>query len=143
MIIYASVNHRHQNGDGDIRMRPGYVIRLLILLIFTKNVYYLLEQWIVLKGSLIMIGYSNSEYPLLLNSQPRIMHFACSDWFTQSRLSAHIPWFDLKTKTKNVFVGMPNFSLNKDKKEKKNFFCGKFGSIPTFRSTRKGKKCFL
>ena len=27
----------------------------------------------------------------LLNSQPRIMHFAYSDWFTQSWLSAHIP----------------------------------------------------
>ena len=33
-------------------------------------------------------------------------------------------------------------SLNKAKKAKKNFFCGKFGSIPTFRSTQKGKKCF-
>ena len=30
----------------------------------------------------------------------------------------------------------------KPKKKKKNF-CGKFGSMPTFRSTRKGKKCFL
>ena len=27
----------------------------------------------------------------LLNSQPRIMHFPYSDWFTQSWLSAHIP----------------------------------------------------
>ena len=27
----------------------------------------------------------------LLNSQPRIMHFAHSDWFTQSWLLAHIP----------------------------------------------------
>ena len=34
-----------------------------------------------------------------------------------------------------------DFSLNKAKKEKKN--CGKFGSMPTFRSTPKGKKCFL
>ena len=32
-----SVNHREQNDDGDIRMRPGYVNRLLILLIFTNN----------------------------------------------------------------------------------------------------------
>ena len=32
------------------------------------------------------------------------------------------------------------FSLNKAKKKKKHF-CGKFGSIPTFRSMRKGKKC--
>ena len=43
-------------------------------------------------------GYVTVQRPvqrLLLNSQPRIMHFACSDWFTQSRLSAHIPWFDL------------------------------------------------
>ena len=38
---------------------------------------------------------------------------------------------------------MRNFSLNKAKKEKKNFFCGKFGSIPTFRSTRKGKNVFV
>ena len=28
-------------------------------------------------------------------------------------------------------------------KKKKKLFCGKFGSIPTSRSTRKGKKCFL
>ena len=28
-------------------------------------------------------------------------------------------------------------------KKKKNFFCGKFGSMPMFRSERKGKKCFL
>jgi len=28
-------------------------------------------------------------------------------------------------------------------KKKKKLFCGKSGSMPTFRSTRKGKKCFL
>ena len=28
------------------------------------------------------------------------------------------------------------------RKEKK-LYCGKFGSMPTFKSTRKGKKCFL
>ena len=28
-------------------------------------------------------------------------------------------------------------------KPKKKLFCGKFGSMPTFRRTRKGKKCFL
>ena len=28
-------------------------------------------------------------------------------------------------------------------KKKKKLFCGKFGSMPTFRSTRKGKKCFF
>ena len=44
--------------------------------------------------------------------------------------------------TKNVFAGKRYFSLNKAKEEK-NLFCGKFGSMPTFRSTRKGKKCFL
>ena len=27
-------------------------------------------------------------------------------------------------------------------KKKKKLFCGKFGSMPTFRSTQKGKKCF-
>ena len=27
----------------------------------------------------------------LLNSQPRILHFLLSDWFTKSQLSAHIP----------------------------------------------------
>jgi len=43
---------------------------------------------------------------------------------------------------KNVFAGKRNFSLNKAKKGKK-LFCGRFGSMPTFRSTRKGKKCFL
>ena len=37
---------------------------------------------------------------------------------------------------------MRNFSLNKAKKEKKNF-CGKFGSMPRFRSTRKGKNFFF
>ena len=31
----------------------------------------------------------------------------------------------------------------KPKKKEKTFFCGKFGSMPTFRSTRKSKKCFL
>ena len=30
-------------------------------------------------------------YYNLLNSQPQIMHFTYSDWFTQSWLSAHIP----------------------------------------------------
>ena len=35
------------------------------------------------------------EYSPLLNSQPRIMHFAHTDWFAQSWLSAHIPLFDL------------------------------------------------
>ena len=41
-------------------------------------------------------NYSNNKaILLLLNSQPWIMHFAYSDWFTQSWLSAHIPWFDL------------------------------------------------
>ena len=29
------------------------------------------------------------------------------------------------------------------KPTKKKLFCRKFGSLPTFRSTRKGKKCFL
>ena len=38
------------------------------------------------------------------------------------------------------FAGKRNVSLNKAKKKKR--FCRKFGSIPTFRSTRKGKKCF-
>jgi len=41
---------------------------------------------------------------------------------------------------KNIFAGKQNFSLNKAKKKK--LFCGKFRSMPTFRSTRKGKKCF-
>ena len=35
------------------------------------------------------------RYKHLLNSQPRLLHFSCSDLFTQSRLSADIPWFDL------------------------------------------------
>ena len=34
---------------------------------------------------------SACKYSNLLNSQPWIMHFAYSDWFTQSWLSAHIP----------------------------------------------------
>ena len=42
----------------------------------------------------------------------------------------------------NVFAGKRNFSLNKAKKEKKHF-CGKPGSMLTFRSTRNGKKCFF
>ena len=42
---------------------------------------------------------------------------------------------------KNVFAGKRKFSLNKAKKEKKKLFCRKSGSMPTFRSTRKGKKC--
>ena len=32
-----------------------------------------------------------TAYIYLLHSQPRIMHFAYSDWFTHSWLSAHIP----------------------------------------------------
>ena len=43
---------------------------------------------------------------------------------------------------KNVFAGRRYFSLNKTRKENK-LFCGKFGSMSTFRSTRKGKKCFF
>ena len=43
----------------------------------------------------------------------------------------------------NDFAGKRNFSLNKAKKEKKTLLCGKFGSMPTFRRTRKGKKCFF
>ena len=39
-------------------------------------------------------------------------------------------------KLKMFFAGKRNFSLNKAKKEKKNYFCGKFASMPTFRSTR-------
>ena len=38
-----------------------------------------------------------------------------------------------------VFAGKRNVSLDK---AKKTLFCGKFGSIPTFRSRRKGKKSF-
>ena len=37
--------------------------------------------------------------------------------------------------------GKRDFSLNKGKKKK--LFCGKFRSITTFRSTRKGKKIFV
>ena len=44
-------------------------------------------------------------------------------------------------KLKIFFAGKRNFSLNKAKKEK-HFFGGKFGSIPTFRHTQKGKRCF-
>ena len=40
-------------------------------------------------------------------------------------------------------VAKRNSSLNKAKKEKKKLFCGKFGSMPTFRGTRKGTKCFF
>ena len=36
---------------------------------------------------------------LLLNFQPRIMHFQHSDWFTQSRFLAQIPQLDLIWKT--------------------------------------------
>jgi len=43
---------------------------------------------------------------------------------------------------KNVFARKRNFTLNKAKKLKRKF-CGKFGSMPTFRSMRKGKKCLL
>ena len=43
----------------------------------------------------ILLHFFLQDYTILLNSQPRIMHFAYSDWFTQSWLSGHIPWFDL------------------------------------------------
>ena len=36
-----------------------------------------------------------------------------------------------------------NFLWIKPKKKKKTFFCGKFGSMPTLGSTRKGKNVFL
>ena len=66
------------------------------------------------------------------------MHFSCSDWFTQSRLSAHIPLFDLLwqlialkvAKLNFFFAGKRNFSLNKAKKKKEKTFFGEFGSIP-------------
>ena len=49
-------------------------------------------------------------------------------------------------KAKNVFAGKRNFFMNKAKKEK-NFsvesFVESFRSMPTFKSTRKGKKCFF
>ena len=35
------------------------------------------------------------SYIYLLNSQPRILYFKLCDWFTESRLSANIPMFDL------------------------------------------------
>ena len=33
---------------------------------------------------------SFQRYSNILNFQPRLMHFLCSDWLSQSRLSAHI-----------------------------------------------------
>ena len=42
-----------------------------------------------------LIAILRRQYHILLNSQPRTMHFAYSDWFTQSWLSPHIPLFDL------------------------------------------------
>ena len=41
-----------------------------------------------------------------------------------------------------IFRRKGKFLLNEGKKEKKHFFCEKFGSIPKFRRTQKGKKCF-
>ena len=78
------------------------------------------------------------------------MHFSCFDWFTQSRLTLHITlvWPYMvngcakRCQAKTFFAGKQNFSLNKAKKKKRKRFCGKFGSSPTFRNTRKGKKCF-
>ena len=43
---------------------------------------------------------------------------------------------------KNVFARKRKFTLNNAKKMKKKF-CGQFGSMPTFRSMQKGKKCLL
>ena len=54
-----------------------------------------LNNILVIGNSSIRCSVRTNDYLLLINSQPRRMHFACSDWFTQSRLSAHIPWFDL------------------------------------------------
>ena len=48
------------------------------------------------KTFLIEMGLALSEVKVLLHLQPRLMHFSRSDWSTPSRLSAHIPWFDLK-----------------------------------------------
>ena len=44
---------------------------------------------------------------VLLNSQPQLMHFSCSDWFTQSRLSAHIPSFDLVILWQMIELSVP------------------------------------
>ena len=47
---------------------------------------------------------------------------------------AKLKMFSLESE---IFFGI------KPKKKKKKLFCGKFGSMPTFRSKRKGKKCFF
>ena len=89
------------------------------------------------------------RYKELLNSQPRLINLSCSDWFTQSRLTGHVPKSDLiwqmialSVAKLNCFRQKAKF-LSEESKKKKNRFCGKFGTIPTFRSTRKGKECFF
>ena len=49
--------------------------------------------------------------------------------------------FAKRCKTRNVFAGKRNFSLNKAKKEKKNFFCGKF--VPTLEVREKARNGFF
>ena len=45
-----------------------------------------LDVWFQ-RGRLSVLEFQDDLYPPLLNSHPRIMHFAYSDWFTQSWLS--------------------------------------------------------
>ena len=57
----------------------------------------------------------------LLNFQPRIMHFNLSDWFTPSRFSAHIPYFDLIWRVTVHSVGKLKLSLGQN--GQKSRFC--------------------
>ena len=79
-----------------------------------------------------LIAILRRQYHILLNSQPGTMHFAYSDWFTQSWLSAHIPLFDLiwlSVAKLKCFRQKAKFFSELSQKRKKKLFCGKFRSL--------------
>ena len=71
--------------------RLSRIIVLLFNTLMTKHNVLLLLQKKAGKATIFLRDTKNNVYRGLLNSQPRIMQFSCSDWFTQSQLSAHIP----------------------------------------------------
>ena len=56
---------------------------------FETRIFGRMESTVLRTSSFTLYIYTYIIY--LLNSKPRIMHFAYSDWFAQSWLSAHIP----------------------------------------------------
>ena len=79
------------------------------------------------------------------------MHFACSYWFTQSRLSAHIPWFDLiwqmialSVAKLKMFSSECRISLwIKPKRRKKTFFVESLDQFRRLEVREKARNVFV